>query len=336
MKTLYIVIDPLITDEHSWETHLSSILQGYIDAKDLTDVSIEEISDLDLIKIKFQKKQISSNDMFIFPNAWTSMTNYIKHWSENYRVHPKMIGFWSRGCYINLDSEFRPFRDRNWRKVYERSNFRCLDQSYFIDDYHKEQFRIYISKHVFPERLNVIAFPLEYLNLELSSFKEVYYKQNMIIFPWHKYTSIHDQIVYDFMRLFREYKVVFAQERSALPRPQLLAQIAKSKVAFLPYDAPDIGKEIYECLLLNTIPLVPDIKGLETKVPEIFRYPPEWTESILSYTHYAELLTTKIRNFIEEYDTLKPEILSQLNYSHEKFYESEPIINLIFGNNKRK
>lgn len=336
MKTYYVVIDPLITDEHSWETHLPSILLGYIESNNLTTCRVEEISNLEYIKTLFQKKKITSNDVFIFPNAWTSMTNYVKHWSENYRVQPEMIGFWSRGCYINLDSEFRPFRDRNWRKVYERSNFRCLDRSYFIDEYHKEQFRIYVSKRVFPERLNVIAFPLEYLNLELAPLKDIYYKQNMIIFPWNKYTTIHEQIVYDFIRVFREYKVIFAQEKSTLPRTQLLTQIAKSKVAFLPYDSPDIGKEIYECLLLNTIPLVPDIKGLETKVPEIFRYPPEWTESIMSYTHYADQLTTKIRNFIEEFEIMKPAILSQLHYSYEKFYDSEPIVRLIFGDAKRK
>ena len=30
MKTIYIVIDKLITDEEAWETHFASLLEGYI------------------------------------------------------------------------------------------------------------------------------------------------------------------------------------------------------------------------------------------------------------------------------------------------------------------
>lgn len=333
MKKIFVIIDPLITDENSWESHLTSILHGYIESSNQeSKYLVQEITDLSLVKQYFQTGYINTNDKFVFPNAWTSMTTYVKHWSENYQIPVNMIGFWSRGCYINQDSEYRPLNNRNWRKVYERASFRCLDKSFFISKFHKEQFRIYVSKFVFPERLNVMPFPLEYLTLEMALYKDSYYKQNMIIFPWNKYSEFQEQIVYDFIRVFKDVKVIFAQERVPLTREQLLNQISKAKIAFLPYDSPNIGKEIYEYLLLGTIPLVPDIEGFKDLLPAEFRYPQEWTSNIFNYSKFAPDLIFKIKYLIENYDSYIPLIKEYQVNLFENFYDSEPIIKEIFGN----
>lgn len=331
MKRVYIVIDPLITDEDSWETHLSSLLYGYVESNELDDYEIRQVTDLHLIKQSFQTGYITTEDIFVFPNAWTSMTTYIRHWSENYEIPVKMIGLWSRGCYINHDSEYRPLNDRNWRKVHERASFRCLNKSFFISEYHKEQFRIYVSKFVFPERLNIIKFPMDYLSRELSLYKDDFYKQDMIVFPWSKYTNLHEQIMYDFIRVFNKAQIIFAQERLPMERHQVITQLAKAKIAFLPYESPNIGKEIYECLLLDTIPLVPDIDGLKDLVPEEFRYPIEWTNSIFNYCKYAPDLTTKINDLLTNYESYKPLITSQVFYLNANFYDSIDLINEIFN-----
>ena len=336
MKKIFVVIDPLITDENSWETHLSSMLHGYVEASNQeNDYLIQQVTDLSLIKTYFQTGYITTEDKFVFPNAWSTMTIYIKHWSENYDIPVEMIGFWSRGCYINHDPEYRPMNDRNWRKVHERASFRCLDKSFFISEYHKEQFRIYVSKFVFPERLNVTAFPLDYLNMEMSAYKESYYKQNIMIFPWNKYSQLHEQIMYDFIRVYKDIKVIFAQENESLTRHQLLTQISKAKVALLPYDHPNIGKEIYECMLLGTIPLVPDIEGFEELVPHEFRYPAEWTTNIFNYSKYAPDLTSKIKNLCYEYDSYLPLLKEYQQTLYENYFDSEKIISQIFGNDKR-
>lgn len=334
MKKIFVVIDKLISDENSWELHVSSLLHGYAEASD-SDYMIEEINDLGIIKEYFQTGYVTTKDIFVFPNAWTSMTIYVKHWSENYQIPVKMIGFWTRGCYINQDPEYRPLNDRNWRKVHERSSFRCLDESYFISEFHKEQFRIYVSKFVFPERLNVLPFPLDYLNMELSAYKGNYFKQNSIIFPWNKYSELHEQIMYDFIRVHKDINIIFAQEREPLSRFQLMTQISKAKIAFLPYSHPNIGKEIYECLLLDTIPLVPDIEGFRHLLPEEFRYPPNWTENIFNYSRYAPDLISKIKELTYGYDSYKTLINETKDYLYEEFFDSEKIIQQIFGIDKR-
>ena len=177
-----------------------------------------------------------------------------------------------------------------------------------------------------------MPFPLEYLTLEMALYKDSYYKQNMIIFPWNKYSEFQEQIVYDFIRVFKDVKVIFAQERVPLTREQLLNQISKAKIAFLPYDSPNIGKEIYEYLLLGTIPLVPDIEGFKDLLPAEFRYPIEWTSNIFNYSKFAPDLIFKIKYLIENYDSYIPLIKEYQVNLFENFYDSEPIIKEIFGN----
>jgi hypothetical protein len=332
MKPIYIIIDNLVTVPDAWETHFASLLQGYIEAKQMTDYEIVEVCELSIIKQKFENKEIENGTKFIFPNAWTSATTYIKHWSELNNVQIETIGLWSRGCFINEDEEFRPLGNRDWRKVFERASFRCLDKSFFISEYHKEQFRIYVSKFVFPDRLGIMPFPLDYLELEMALYKDKFYKQDMIIFPWVKYTQLQEQIMYDFIRVYSNMQIIFAQEKSPLERSQLLTQVSKAKVAFLPYSYPNIGKEIYECLLLGTIPLVPDLEAFRDLVPEEFRYPPEWTQSIFNYSRYAPDLTSKIKELTSNYSSYVPLIRTQVDYLFEKYYDSEKIIEQIFGN----
>ena len=225
MKTVYVVVDRLINDPNDWELHLASMLHGYVEATNTQNVCIEEVEDLAGIKKLFSTGKITNEDIFVFPNAWIASVTYIKHWSEYYEIPVKMIGLWSRGCYINDDEKYRPLGDRNWRKVRERGNFRCLDKSFFVSEYHKEQFRIYISKHVFPERLHVSKFPLDYLDLELSQYQDTFFKQNNVVFPWNAYDTFREQIMFDFIRVFPDYQIIFSQDQTPYERHQILNHI---------------------------------------------------------------------------------------------------------------
>lgn len=333
MRQLIVLIDPLINEnEHSWELHFASMLQGYIEAKNLDqEWTVTQINDLSLIKDWFENKLITKRDKVIIPNSWTYMPVYVRHWAELYNVKLEIIGMWSRGCYLNTDPIYRPLADRNWRKVHERASFRCMNKSFFISEFHKEQFRIYVSKRVFPERLNICPFPLDYLELELSKYREDYYKQDIIVFPWAKYTRFHESIIYDFIRVFKNIQVIFAQEHAPMPRHQLLIQMARSKVILLPYESVNIGQDIYECYLLGCIPLIPDLPGFEEMVPKEFRYNPEWTLNIFKYSEYAPYLIQTIEDLCKNYSTYLPLIEEYKEHVSEKFFNSEKIMNQIFG-----
>lgn len=329
MRKIIVVTDNLIADTEQWEIHLASVLQGYVESTNLQNIHIEQITDISILKNYFDTGQISANDTFIFTNAWSPNATYVKHWAEICKVEIKLIGFWTHEANINGQ---KPLHTQTWRKFSELASFRCLDKSYFISNYYKELVQPLVSKYIYAERVKVISYPLDYLSLEMSAYKDSYYKQNIIVFPWSKYTELHEQIVYDFIRAYKDIHVLFAQERKPLERPLLLDQISKAKLAFLPYKSANIGEEIYECLLLGTIPLVPDLKGFENLVPAEFRYPPEWTENIYSYCTHAPDLISKIRNLVVNYDTYKQVIKDHLDYLYEHYYDSEQIIKELFGN----
>jgi hypothetical protein len=330
MRTVYIVIDKLLTEEDSWETNLTSLLQGYVEASAISNFKIEEVHDTIKVKSLFETKTVKPKDIFIFTNAWTASIQYIKHWSESYKTPVTMLGFWSKGCFINSDPEFRPLNDRSWRKLHETTNMKCLDKSFFLNDWYKNQFQNEISRGTNSDKLQICKFPLDYLSLELSLIKDSYYKKNMVIFPWRNYNSLHEQIVYDFIRVFKKSQVIFAQENSPMQRTPLIHQMSKAKVAFLPYTHPNIGQEIYECFLLEIIPIVPDIDGFKELVPKEFRYPPEWTESIFNYCKFAPDLTGKIQTMLDSYEELKPLLLQHQERLTEHYFDSEQIIKEIF------
>jgi hypothetical protein len=331
MKNIFVIVDNLLLpDAESWETHTSSMLHGYVDVSNLS-YAIHEISDLTILKEFFYSQTVKANDVILFTNAWSPAVQYIKHWAENTLTPVKMIGLWSVGTYTSNDKEYFDVKNNHWRKLHETLNAKCLDALYFITEDEKNKFRARVTNKV-DDKLGVITFPLDYLDLELASPKENFYKQNIVIFPWAKYTVLNEQIMYDFIRVFSDIKVYFAQEHQPIERRPLLNQISKSKLAFLPYTSINLGKEIYECLLLDTIPLIPNIEGLSELVPQEFTYPAEWTSDIFNYSKYAPELIDKMKSLIYDYELYTELIAITRDSLHQKLFDSEQLMQVLFGN----
>jgi hypothetical protein len=330
MRNIFVITDELlITDRDSWETNTASLLCGYVEACNL-DYKIHTISNLNEIYKEFTNN-VKKNDIFLFTNAWSPIITYVKHWSELRSIKVKMLGMFHVGSYTDFDQNYTPLKDKKWRISHEHEVAKCLDKLYFISDVELGKFCTEI-KGIGTTHCKVIAFPLDYLDLELSSPKENFYKQDIVIFPWENYTLFHEQILYDFIRVFKNIKVYFAQEHQPIDRRPLLNQMAKSKLAFLPYTSSNIGKEVYECLLLETIPLVPDTGVFKTLVPDEFRYPLEWTTNIFNYSKYAENLTNKIKELIYNYDNYIKLIQQTQEYLNKKYFNSEQLMQEIFVN----
>jgi hypothetical protein len=303
MKKLYVIVDSLFSNESDWEWQILPLLQGYIDSMDIQNYEVLQVNSLQEVQSLFQNNAVSKLDTFICTNGWSPMVAYIRHLAEGIKIKPRIVSFWSNGCFNNTDSTFRPLNDRNWRKVYERAHHRCSDKSFFCSEYFKEQFRIYVAKRVFTDRLTVMPFPLDYLLGELAEYRDGYFKTDVILFPWGKetYNTMQEQIIYDVIRVFRDKQVIFAQENGAMPREQILKQIARSKCVFLPYASANIGKEIYECLILGAVPLVPALPGFVEFLPEEFLYPMEWTDTIFNYCIHAPKLIERISDIVNDY-----------------------------------
>ena len=59
---VWVVIDKLSIEEDGWETHLTSVIQGYVDAKYI-NARVEEVTEENLFKIEshFKTKYIIGN-----------------------------------------------------------------------------------------------------------------------------------------------------------------------------------------------------------------------------------------------------------------------------------
>ena len=326
---VYVVSDlNHIIDKDSWETHVSSTILGYLEVQtqDLQDVeyNVSNITDVCSIELLIKSKVISSDDVFVFTNAWTSNIPMIKSWCEYYNITPEMYGFWHQDI-VSAPSHTYP-----WRKAFNLSICKCLHGNFFICDEHAEAFKTSINKDL--KSIQVCKFPMEYLGLEVGKLKNNFNKSDVLVFPFYNWSESQESIFYDWKRSLKGVQPVFCNEKERLTRSHLLNQIATAKVAWLPYDMPNLGQQIYECLLLGTIPMVPNIHGFEKFVPKEFMYPVSWTKNVINYSANAPDMISMIYEFTNNYDSYKTLIDERVDYLTEHFYDSEDFLQKIFGN----
>jgi hypothetical protein len=331
MKVI-IVHDPVVFDSDSWESHIASVIQGYIDSK---EIECELIETDDIVKLKqlFEDGQIGPEDTFVFPNAWTTIPGYLKHWGEVYDVKFKTMGFWPHGCFINTDPVYRPKKDRQWRKVFERVSHRGIDESFFINDFFKTQFKHIVAKTVHNSRLKICKYPIDYLGMELSNYQS-YFKKDAILFPFKNYEELDEQILYDLKRVFVPLgiDVIIAHEEMMLNRDQYLKTLASVKAVFMPFRYESIGVELYEAMLLNTIPLAVDWSIYGDMLPNELKYDPSITENIFNYCKDAPVITNKLKDYIENYDMYRSIVENQTQHITKTYYDSSEFLEKLFGN----
>ena len=327
--TVYVVSDlNHIIDKDSWETHVSSTILGYIEVltQDLQDkqYNVTNVTDLYSIELLIKSNVIVSDDIFVFTNAWTTNIPQIKSWCEYYEITPKMYGFWHQ------DIVSAPDHTYPWRKSFNLSICKCLHGNFFICEEHARAFKRSISKDL--KSIQVCKFPMEYLGLEVGKLKNNFKKSDMLVFPFYNWEEYHESIFYDWKRTLKGVQPVFCNEKERLTRSHLMNQLATAKVAWLPYDMPNLGQQIYECLLVGTIPMVPDLPKLQKFVPKEFMYPAEWTTNVLKYAKHAPDLIGMIYEFTNNYEAYKELIDHQVEYLTEHYYDSEEFLEKIFGN----
>lgn len=343
MKRIAVVPDNIGTDsESSWQEHVSSILSGYIDASNLQNqYNVTEYQDLTELRNEILNKKFNNGDKVIFTNAWAGQVVFVRHWAETAGLKLEYIGMWNRASYLDEDLEYKTrFKrgksvNRGWRNIHEYSMHRTLTKNLFMKQSHKDKFQLEISRSSRKSERNKFhccGFPLEYLDVELSGYSDTYYKQRHIFFPYSEYSSFQERILYDMLRTLPDVQILFSRDRSAFTRHQKLSFLTKSKVAYLPYSSPNIGKEIYECTLLDTIPFVPDFKEFRDMVPSEFRYPIEWTKNIMSYSRYGAEFIKRIEDLVDNYDLYLPLLQETRSALQKNYYDSESFIKQIFDN----
>lgn len=326
MKNIFILTDRLLTPVHSWETHIASLISGYIDCHNLqNEFHIHDVSLIYDIKAKFKFNQIQQGDKFIITNAMSGDAMHIRHLSQHYEIPVEIIGFWSFGLYVNHTVGDRK-KFPKWRITHERVIADSLTTMLFISDRDRDSF-LDIHGMQYLEKSKVIQFPLDYMPLEISQYGSIK-KRDCAVILYPNHSLLHEQIILDIQRVLRGYQFYHVQETDS--RQHVLKRIAESKVAIFLYDMHNsINQEIYECLNLNTIPISVYSPVYERVHPEIFCFSPEWISNILNYAKHGKTLTSMIKDGIVNYEDYMPAIISQRVYLFDNYYNSEPLLQYI-------
>jgi hypothetical protein len=296
-------------------------------------VSVEQVTDVLSLKAKFETNFITDDDVFVISNSWASQLHIIKSWADKYNCSAKFIGFRCSGAWLPSSPDFNDYDiHETWQKTYEYNCSNLLDVSLFIDDVDLDNFHRTVTKKKFLDKQHVSPFPLDYLDIELETYFMDTYKKEMIIFPWDEFNIFHERMFYDFIRVFKNpIQAIWPQENSKLDRHLLMPMLAKSKIAFLPYRVPNMGIEIYECLILETIPLVPDFECFRHLVPDQFRYPAHWTHNMMSYTKHIYQLYDMIGDLLVNYNSYVPIMQEKREELYATRFNSTGLIKHVFS-----
>ena len=151
---------------------------------------------------------------------------------------------------------------------------------------------------------------------------------------FRNYEDFDEQILYDLKRVFVPLgiDIIIAHEEMMLNRDQYLKALASVKAVFMPFRYESIGVELYEAMLLNTIPLAVDWSIYGDMLPNELKYDPSITENIFNYCKDAPVITNKLKDYIENYDMYRSIVENQTQHITKTYYDSSEFLEKLFGN----
>jgi len=284
---------------------------------------------LEIIGLAFCNGEVQDGDYFLYTDAWNPTVIQLKYMAELLNVKIKIGGMWHAGSYDPQDFLGRLIGDKPWVRYAEKSMFECFDHNYFATNFHIDMFlNNLLDKEAVVNNSKIVrcGWPMEYLKDTLYDYKNSS-KENIILFPHRLAPEKQLDIFLDLKKTMPQYEFIVCQDKQ-LDKHQYHTLLGKSKMVFSANLQETLGISWYEGALVNCIPMVPNRLSYEEMALDEFKYPTEWTESLESYHTYKKLITEKITNYIEHYESYLPslekqkEILSKEYFSATNLYNS--------------
>jgi len=278
------------------------------------------------------KGKTSTDDKFIFTDAWNTSILQLKYISDllgyNWQIH----GLFHAGSWDKQDFLGRSMGSSAWVKHTEKALFHALDFSYFATNFHIRMFvdGILDEKDLSHASNNSIirsGWPMEYLYAELEPFKNAK-KQDIILFPHRKAPEKQLEIFLDLKSRLTEYEFVVCQDKK-LSKQEYHELLARSKIVFSANLQETLGiSSCAEGPLMECIPLCPDrlsYTEIFDEYPE-FLYPSHWTEDWNCYEHNRASVIKLIRNAIENYDSILPSVKRYNRRTYVEYFHSGELL----------
>jgi glycosyltransferase involved in cell wall biosynthesis len=282
---------------------------------------VEEISRL------FCAGAVSSNDHFIFTDAWHPGIINLKYMSELLQIPVTTHGLWHAGSYDPQDFLGRLIGDKPWVRHAEKSFFFSYDHNYFATKFHIDMF----ARNLFDTYddgsnpyVTRTGWPMEYMPDTLQPYANLK-KRDLILFPHRIAPEKQVEIFKDLAKYLPQYEFVVCQEQQ-LTKHEYHTLLGEAKIVFSANLQETLGISCYEGALLGAIPLVPDRLSYTEMYYDHFKYPSVWTESYESYDTYRPDLCKVIIEDMESYNVRIPYIEKQAKDLTENFFSATNLL----------
>ena len=269
----------------------------------------------------FANGEIKDGDYFLYTDAWNPTVIQLKYMAELLGVKITVGGMWHAGSYDPQDFLGRLIGDADWCRSAERSMYECYDNNFFATEFHK---KLFIES--FPTLLtksNIVGWPMEYLANSFAQYKGMT-KKNMILFPHRIAPEKQVEIFRDLKESMTQYEFVICQERE-LTKNEYHNLLGRAKMVFSANLQETLGISWYEGLLVDTIPMVPDRLSYSEMADQTFKYPSIWTKNFEQYKKFKPQLVDKVINYMENYDSYKAPMNTQLYNLKKSFFSGEAL-----------
>lgn len=253
----------------------------------------------------FDNNETTSDDHFLFTDAWNPVIlqiNYMKNLlDQKWKIH----GIWHAGAYD--PSDILGYKmEKPWPWFTETALFHSCDYNYYATEFHKTMF------------LNNLKIESQYHNRAIRSgqphnhFIDLCWpkdKENILMWP-HRYNSDKQPEIIEDLKQDIQAETIITQKLS-LNKLEYYNILGKAKAMFSCSLHENLGISLIEGVLAEVIPVVPDrCSYKEIYLPE-FIYPSSWTENFDNYLKNKDKLMDFINEKIVNYEHYKDALRKQ-------------------------
>ena len=279
----------------------------------------------------FASGEIKDGDYFIYTDAWNPTVIQLRYMAELLGVNIRIGGLWHAGSYDPQDFLGRLIGNKPWVRNAERSMFDCYDHNFFATQFHIDLFlQTFKNKdnpkefqQVNEDKIKRVGWPMEYLATSLDSYKSMP-KEDIILFPHRVAPEKQVEIFRDLKEQLPQYEFIVCQEKE-LSKNDYHNLLGRAKLVFSANLQETLGISWYEGLLVDTIPMVPDRLSYSEMADQPFKYPSIWTKNFEQYKKFRPQLIDKVIDYMENYDSYKAPMNTQLYNLKRSFFSGEAL-----------
>jgi len=279
----------------------------------------------------FASGEIKDGDYFIYTDAWNPTVIQLRYMAELLGVDIRIGGLWHAGSYDPQDFLGRLIGNKPWVRNAERSMFDCYDHNFFATQFHIDLFlQTFKNKdnpkefqQVNEDKIKRVGWPMEYLATSLDSYKSMP-KEDIILFPHRVAPEKQVEIFRDLKEQLPQYEFIVCQEKE-LSKNDYHNLLGRAKLVFSANLQETLGISWYEGLLVDTIPMVPDRLSYSEMADQPFKYPSIWTKNFEQYKKFRPQLVAKVIDYMENYDSYKAPMNTQLYNLKRSFFSGEAL-----------